>query len=129
MLGIKATIEDYDQVAIVTNVIPEKPHADTAYERFTESGPLALLPHSEQRCVLVFTVAAADADIYLQMNEQCFLNSLLERFGRRLGKFSKLGQRKSYPLKMLQAEEQVKHRVVVLGNACAHSSSEWCARI
>ena len=120
MLGIKATVEDYEQVAIVSNVIPEKHHADTAYERFTESGPLALLPHTEQRCVLVFTVAAEDADNYLQMDEQCFLNSLMERFGRRLGKFSKLGQRKSYPLKMLQVEEQVKHRAVVLGNA-AHA--------
>ena len=120
MLGIKATIEDYKQVAIVSNVIPERPHNDTAYERFTESGPLALLPHTEQRCILVFTVATEDAEHYLQMDEQCFLNSLLERFGRRLGKFSKLGQRKSYPLKMLQVEEQVKHRAIVLGNA-AHA--------
>ena len=120
MLGIKATIEDYEQVAIVSNVIPERPHADTAYERFTESGPLALLPHTEQRCVLVFTVAAEDAEHYLQMNDQSFLNCLLERFGRRLGKFSKLGQRKSYPIKMLQAEEQVTHRAVILGNA-AHA--------
>ncbi|MEE9161015.1 MAG: 2-octaprenyl-6-methoxyphenyl hydroxylase [Gammaproteobacteria bacterium] len=120
MLGIKATVKDYEQVAIVSNVIPERPHADTAYERFTESGPLALLPYTEQRCILVFTVAARDAEHYLQMDEQCFLNRLLERFGRRLGKFSKLGQRKSYPLKMLQAEEQVKHRAVVLGNA-AHA--------
>lgn len=120
MLGIKATIEDYKQVAIVSNVIPERPHNDTAYERFTESGPLALLPYTEQRCVLVFTVATEDAEHYLQMDEQCFLNSLLKRFGRRLGKFSNLGQRKSYPLKMLQVEEQVKHRAIVLGNA-AHA--------
>ena len=92
-------------------------HEDTAYERFTETGPLALLPHSEQRCVLVFTVAANETEKYLQMDVQSFLDALLERFGRRLGKFSKLGQRKSYPLKMLQVKEQVKHRAVILGNA------------
>ena len=120
MLGIKASVEDYQQVAIVSNVTPERPHADTAYERFTETGPLALLPHSQQRCVLVFTVAANETEKYMQMDEQCFLDVLLERFGRRLGKFSNLGQRKSYPLKMLQADEQVKHRAVVLGNA-AHA--------
>ena len=120
MLGIKASVEDYQQVAIVSNVMPERPHADTAYERFTETGPLALLPHSQQRCVLVFTVAANETEKYMQMDEQCFLDVLLERFGRRLGKFSNLGQRKSYPLKMLQADEQVKHRAVVLGNA-AHA--------
>jgi len=120
MLGIKASVEDYQQVAIVSNVMPERSHEDTAYERFTETGPLALLPHSEQRCILVFTVAANETEKYLQMDEQSFLDALLERFGRRLGKFSKLGQRKSYPLKMLQAEEQVKHRAVILGNA-AHA--------
>jgi 2-octaprenyl-6-methoxyphenol hydroxylase len=120
MLGIETSIKDYEQVAIVSNVIPERPHNDTAYERFTESGPLALLPYTQQRCVLVFTVAAADTEKYLQMDEQAFLDILLQRFGRRLGKFSKLGQRKSYPLKMLQVEEQVKHRAVVLGNA-AHA--------
>jgi 2-octaprenyl-6-methoxyphenol hydroxylase len=120
MLGIKASVEDYQQVAIVSNVMPERPHEDTAYERFTETGPLALLPHSQQRCVLVFTVAANETEKYMQMDEQSFLDALLQRFGRRLGKFSNLGQRKSYPLKMLQVEEQVKHRVVILGNA-AHA--------
>ena len=120
MLGIKATVKDYEQVAIVSNVIPERPHNDTAYERFTESGPLALLPHSDKRCVLVFTVAVEEADEYQHMNEQEFLENLMLRFGRRLGKLSKLGQRKCYPTKMLQADEQVKHRVVVLGNA-AHT--------
>ena len=120
MLGIKASVEDYQQVAIVSNVMPERPHQDTAYERFTETGPLALLPYSEQRCVLVFTIAANETEKYLQMDEQSFLDALLERFGRRLGKFSNLGQRKSYPLKMLWVEEQVKHRTVILGNA-AHA--------
>ncbi len=120
MLGIKASVEDYQQVAIVSNVMPERPHQDTAYERFTETGPLALLPYSEQRCVLVFIVAANETEKYLQMDEQSFLDALLERFGRRLGKFSNLGQRKSYPLKMLWVEEQVKYRTVILGNA-AHA--------
>jgi len=120
MLGIKASVVDYQQVAIVSNVMPERSHEDTAYERFTETGPLALLPHSQQRCILVFTVAANETEKYLQMDEQSFLDALLERFGRRLGKFSNLGLRKSYPLKMLQVEEQVKHRAVILGNA-AHA--------
>ena len=120
MLGIKASVKDYQQVAIVSNIIPGEPHLDTAYERFTETGPLALLPLSGQHCVLVFTVAAYEAEKYLQMDEHRFLEALLERFGRRLGKFSNLGQRKSYPIKMLQAEEQVKHRAVILGNA-AHT--------
>lgn len=120
LLGISCNVENYEQVAIVSNVTPGKAHADTAYERFTESGPLALLPHTEQRCVVVFTVAAAVAEQYLAMDDQSFLDSLMARFGRRLGRFTNLGQRKSYPIKMLQAEQQIQHRAVVLGNA-AHT--------
>ncbi len=120
LLGINAHVEDYEQVAIVSNVMPEQAHANTAYERFTETGPLALLPHTQQRCVVVFTVATVDAERYLQMDEQSFLECLMKRFGRRLGRFSDLGQRKSYPIKMLQAEQQIQHRAVVLGNA-AHT--------
>ncbi len=117
MLDIKTSIKDYQQVAIVSNVTPQRPHLNTAYERFTETGPLALLPYSKQCCALVFTVMANEAKQYMQMDEQGFLSALLRRFGRRLGNFSKLGKRKSYPLKMLQVAEQVKHRAVILGNA------------
>lgn len=120
MLNIKTLVKDYQQVAIVSNVTPEKPHADTAYQRFTNSGPVALLPHSKQRCVLVFSVATNEADKYLQMDNDEFLNILLKRFSSRLGKFYKLGKRKSYPVKMLRAAQQVKNRAVVLGNA-AHT--------
>lgn len=120
MLDIKAYVKDYQQLAIVSNVLPSRSHADTAYERFTTTGSLALLPHSKQRCVLVFTVMIHEAEKYLQMEATKFLQAVLQRFGRRLGTFSKLGHRKGYPLKMLQVEEQVKHRTVILGNA-AHT--------
>lgn len=120
LLGIQSISKDYQQVAIVSNVTPERPHLDTAYERFTATGPVALLPYLKQRCVLVFGTAKETAAQYMQMDEQDFLKILLQRFSGRLGNFSKLCQRRDYPLKMLQSKEQVQHRVVILGNA-AHT--------
>lgn len=120
MLGIETRTKDWRQTAIVSSVGTEKPHNNTAYERFTETGPIALLPCRDQRCALVYTVAADHADKYLRMDETLFLDELLTRFSYRLGRFSGLGQRKSYALKSLQAVEQIKHRVVILGNA-AHT--------
>ncbi len=120
LLGITVQIKDYDQTAIVTNVTPEKPHCDTAYERFTESGPLALLPLPDQHCAVVFTVNTQDAGHYLQMDDYTFTNCIQTRFGRRLGRFQRIGARKSYPIKMISSHEQVRERVVVLGNS-AHT--------
>jgi 2-octaprenyl-6-methoxyphenol hydroxylase len=120
MLGIKTDFRDYGQTAIVTNVTPGKPHQNTAFERFTRQGPLALLPFTENRCVVVFTVASESADHYLGMSDDDFLASLQTRFGRRLGKFQKPGKRKSYPMQLIVAQEQVSDRIVILGNA-AHT--------
>ena len=120
LLGIKSDCKDYGQTAIVTNVTPAKPHNNTAYERFIAQGPLALLPSTENRCVVVFTVAAESAKRVLDLSNNEFLAVLQSRFGRRLGKFQRLGLRKSYPIRLVIAREQVRERVVILGNA-AHT--------
>ncbi len=119
-LGINSQIKDYGQTAIVTNVSPERPHEDTAYERFTESGPLALLPHTQQRCVVVYAVPTEKTDNYLGLSETEFLSQLQRRFGRRLGRFTKAGARKAYPLLLVKPQEQICDRIVLLGNS-AHT--------
>lgn len=120
ILGIKTDCRDYGQTAIVTNVTPGKPHNNTAFERFTTQGPLALMPSIENRCVVVFTVGSESAEHYLNMSDDEFLAVLQLRLGRRLGKFQRLGLRKSYPMQLILAREQVRERVVILGNA-AHT--------
>ncbi len=120
LLGIKTDCRDYGQTAIVTNVTPGKPHNNTAFERFTTQGPLALMPSTENRCVVVFTVGSESAEHYLNMSDEEFLAVLQSRLGRRLGKFQRLGIRKSYPVQLIIAQEQVRERVVILGNA-AHT--------
>lgn len=119
-LGIATMVKDYRQTAIVSNVTVERPHKNTAYERFTETGPIALLPLDGDRCVLVYTVPSDEADDYLRLESDAFLDLLWQRFGRRLGRFCKMGAVKHYPLKLIESQEQVASRVVLLGNS-AHT--------
>lgn len=124
-LGIGASIDDYHQVAVIANVATEKPHKGCAYERFTERGPLALLPlladdAGMSRSALVWTFPEAMADEVAAWSDEEFLAELQRNFGYRLGRLRKVGQRSAFPLRLMQADEQVRGQVAVLGNA-AHS--------
>jgi len=118
--GIEATSRDYDQTAIIANVTPADFHHNIAYERFTEHGPLALLPMSERRCSLVWTLPREDSASVLGLDDETFLARLQHRFGFRLGKFEKTGKRYAYPLTLVCAQNHVKPRLVLIGNA-AHT--------
>ncbi len=111
---------DYQQTAITANITTERPHNNWAYERFTDTGPVALLPMSDNRCSLVWTVKSGDEIDLLNADENSFLEQLQQRFGFRLGHFTKVGQRNSYPLHLRQADQPLQQRVVLIGNA-AHS--------
>ena len=115
--GIGHTERDYGQTAIVTNVTPQLPHENIAYERFTTSGPLALLPMSEQRCAVVLTVATEQADTFMALDDAAFLEALQERFGYRLGRLEHVGRRQAWPLRLLRANESVAERLALVGNA------------
>lgn len=124
-LGIHGKVVDYDQQAIIANVTFEKPHDGIAYERFTDQGPLALLPLSdseqgEPRAALVWTLSAQDGEQMLEASDETFLAQLQMRFGYRQGRLLRVGERGSFPLQLVEAEEQVQANVVVMGNA-AHS--------
>lgn len=118
--GIGARRWDYGQTAVITNVTPQLPHRHRAYERFTDSGPLALLPMSDHRCALVYTVQSARADAVMALDDEAFLRDLQQRFGDRLGTFQRVGQRRAYPLQLVRAREHVRPRLALIGNA-AHT--------
>jgi 2-octaprenyl-6-methoxyphenol hydroxylase len=110
----------YGQSAVVTNVTPARPHCNVAYERFTDTGPVALLPMTEQRCGVVWTVRDEQVGDVLQLDDDAFLDAFQRRFGHRLGRFLRAGRRTAYPLSLLLARDSVRGRVVVIGNA-AHT--------
>ena len=116
-LGIHSKRRDYGQTAVIANVSSEGDHQNVAYERFTDTGPMALLPMSRQRCALVWTVRSDQSDDIMGLDDAQFLSRLQERFGYRLGRFVKVGQRHAYPLQLLQARESIRPRMALIGNA------------
>jgi 2-octaprenyl-6-methoxyphenol hydroxylase len=120
LLQIPVRGEDYGQTAIITNVTTERAHEYTAFERFTDTGPLALLPLNEQCSNLVWTVKNIQAPYLTAVDSKIFLSHLQQRFGQRLGRFIHAGKRYAYPLQLLQAQQQIARRVALIGNA-AHS--------
>ncbi len=110
----------YGQSAVVTNITPAQAHRNVAYERFTDTGPVALLPMTAQRCAVVWTVRDEQVDEVLGLGDGDFLSAFQRRFGYRLGRFTRVGRRAAYPLTLLRARESVRGRVVIIGNA-AHT--------
>ena len=116
-LGIGSTFVDYRQKAIIGNVLTELPNAGCAYERFTESGPLAMLPISNGRTAFVWILETATADAMLELGDSEFTAALADAFGTRLGGFSRVGRRAAYPLGLSKALRLAGHRTVLVGNA------------
>ncbi len=120
--NVQTTAVDYKQTAIITNIACDKPHNNIAYERFTDSGPLALLPLNDSadvnnRYSLVWTLKNNQLEHYLALDDASFLVALQQRFGDRAGNFIKTGKRVSYPLSLMRTQETVRARLAIIGNA------------
>ena len=124
MLSIPTQVHDYQQTAVIANVTPEKSHQQRAFEHFTPTGPLAILPHVDGRCGMVWTVPRGEENALLELPDQQLLDSLNQRLSREthklLGDFIKVGRRTAYPLYLVQPESNISKRVVLIGNA-AHA--------
>ena len=119
-LGLSVRERPYGHDAVITTVTPDRPRPNTAYERFTDTGPLAMLPMTEGRWSVVWTAREADTQTLLRLSDAAFLARLQDRFGYRLGGLTRLGRRVSYPLRQVMAREPVGDRLVLIGNA-AHT--------
>lgn len=116
-LGIDAERHDYGQSAFVTTVTTEKPLDGSAYERFTDAGPVALLPLGANRAGLVLSVPAADAGRVAALDDADFVAFVHERFGYRAGRLSRPGKRKPYLLARALSTRTIAQRTVLVGNA------------
>lgn len=120
-VGIEADVIDYHQQAIIANIELSEPHGGVAYERFTDTGPMALLPLGESelatKAALVWTLPTEQADQTHSMSDKDFLAELQRRFGYRVGRFVGVGQRHCYPLQLSTASEQVRSHLALMGNS------------
>jgi len=117
MMGISAQQREYGQRAVIGNLLPEKNMEHRAFERFTPQGPLAILPIAEDRAGFVWTVAELDADRVMALDDNEFLAEIQAEFGYRLGEFSRVGTRASYPLILSKALRLTATRSVLIGNS------------
>ncbi len=115
--GIDSTQQDYRQTAIISNALTQRFHDHVAYERFTPKGPLAVLPLSDARVGLIWTVPTEQAATVLGWSDEQFLSQFQQAFGFRLGRLLKVGARHAYPLSLIRAQQHHAPRVVVMGNA------------
>ncbi|MFA3792936.1 2-octaprenyl-6-methoxyphenyl hydroxylase [Aliiglaciecola sp. SL4] len=123
--GIDTQLKDYQQSAIVANVALFDDHNNTAFERFTPDGPLALLPlkpasqhPGSYRSSLVWTLSRSQCESVLALSDKDFIARLQDEFGYRLGKIKAVGNRSAFPLVQSRALQHIQHRTALLGNAC-----------
>ncbi len=115
--GIDSSECEYGQVALVANIRTDRSARGIAYERFTASGPLALLPLADGSYTVVWTLAPEGAAAMRACDDAEFCRLLQESFGWRAGQIMAVGKRASYPLVLVQAQELSAHRVALVGNA------------
>jgi 2-octaprenyl-6-methoxyphenol hydroxylase len=111
----KSTRRDYEQTAIIAQVTTSAPIAHRAFERFTEEGPLALLPQDDGYA-MVWCARPATAARLSALPDAAFLAELGHAFGSRLGRFTGITPRAAYPLG-LNAHAATSARTVAIGNA------------
>lgn len=118
--GIKTLGWKYWQSCIVAFVEPEKPHNNTAYEKFWTSGPFAILPLPGNRCRIVWTAPHAEAKALCDLDDEQFLAELSRRFGNHMGKLKLLGDRFIFQVQLMQSDRYVLPRLALIGDA-AHN--------
>lgn len=115
-LNIAQESRDYYQSAIVTSVKPRLDPAGFAFERFTPSGPLAMLPTPDRCCSVVWTQRSLDAARIMALDDDEFVEGLQNAFGFRLGRLKLQSKRVQFPLKLLRAKKMIGPRSVLVGN-------------
>ena len=117
LMGITQNVTEYEQTALVTTIKSSLANNNTAYERFTASGPLALLPVGSHSCSVVWTRKDEDAQALMLGSEADFIAELQQCFGYKLGQLSLTAPRRAFPLSLIRAEKMVIDRTVIIGNA------------
>jgi len=116
-LGIDAAETGFDQALFVARVRSERAPDGTAYERFGEHGPTALLPRGDGHFGVVHGVPRAQADAVAALGDEAWLARLQQAFGWRVGRFLDTGPRSAHPALRVVAQRTTTTRAALVGNA------------
>jgi len=117
---IFANHRSYYQRGIVACIETSKPHNDTAWQRFLNTGPLAVLPLADNKSSIVWSADEERAEQIMGLSDEEFEKILREALQSKLGDVSLLSKRQAFPLQSLQADSYFKQHIVLVGDA-AHS--------
>ncbi len=118
MLGITTTEKDYFQTGMTFIISHEKPHNQTAVERFLPAGPFAVLPmHNPLNSGIVWTVPPEQAVHFMKMSDEELHQHIAKRLGDFLGEFKIISPRTAYPLKLKYSKQYVLGRCVLIADA------------
>lgn len=114
---------DYDHHAIVASVKCQQGHQNTAWQVFLATGPLAFLPlfpNEKNICSIVYSTTPEEAKRLMELDGDNFAKALTAASDGKLGAIALISERQSYPLTMRLAQDFVKDRMVLIGDA-AHT--------
>lgn len=117
LAGLDVDAHDYGQRGVVAFIETADPHQETAWQRFLPTGPLALLPFTQGRSSIVWTLPEADAARVLALDDAAFAVALTDASAARLGRAQPVSERAAFPLRRQLVRQQVAGRVLVLGDA------------
>ena len=117
LAGLEVARHDYGQRGVVGYVESERPNEDTAWQRFLDTGPLAVLPFGRHCSSIVWTLPDAEAERVLALDDEAFGRELTNAFAGRLGAMRPVSPRAAFPLRRQLAKDYLAGRVLVLGDA------------
>lgn len=115
--GMRKIERAYGHDAIVCKIYAQQPHQHVAYERFTPMGPVALLPNGPREFSLVWTGPTEQISPLLSLSDDAFMQAFHSHFGDRVGQFSQVTPRMSFPLKLAYLQPACLPHLAVIGNA------------
>ena len=117
LAGLDVDAHDYGQRGVVAFIETADPNQETAWQRFLPTGPLALLPFTQGRSSIVWTLPEAEAARVLALDDAAFAVALTDASAARLGRAVPVSERAAFPLRRQLVRQQVAGRVLVLGDA------------
>lgn len=116
--GILQDEKSYGQTAFVTHIATQKPHLNTAYQRFLNTGPLAYLPlQAAHHCSIVWSSTPEHIDYLMKLDDQTLAHEIATGLMQALGSVEVIAKRATFPLIMRHAQHYIAPGLALIGDA------------